>query len=317
MAKKIKFNLHCNGQKIANMESLRENFNLEDIVEHFQSGRLQRWLEAHGLAKELEKVKAICADDIAQIAKVLIKAFDIEISNSEEEEAVYDIQYLQKRNEFLQKIGNAKEKHRQLITEYHHGFYQLLRQILENPTDKILIKKNLQAIAEEYFNLVLLYRNSFVWILSERAPFALLLSFGIDAFEKLWRIGLVENGEEATACSRLYGIDYEGTYFTDNIKYCAEVIASLLGKKEIIDELVSHGLLINYTNDTEGNWQDLEPRSKRCLILSVSGGNVASMVADGEVTKATPHFDINGKFLIFDGLKFQTTRTYCLLYMEL
>lgn len=84
MAKKIKFYLHCNGQKIANMEALRKNFNLEDIVEQFQSGKLQRWLESQGFVRELEKVRAISAKGIEQVAKELLKVFELELSADEE-----------------------------------------------------------------------------------------------------------------------------------------------------------------------------------------------------------------------------------------
>ncbi len=35
------------GQKVRTLEELRENFNLEDVLEHFYSGKLQKWLSSH------------------------------------------------------------------------------------------------------------------------------------------------------------------------------------------------------------------------------------------------------------------------------
>ncbi|MDE7196991.1 MAG: hypothetical protein K2N69_08260, partial [Helicobacter sp.] len=166
---------------------------------------MQRWLESQGFVHELEKVRAISAKGIEQVAKELLKVFELELSADEEKDAIMDILYTQKRHAFLQKIMNAQESHQQIIKEYHSGFYKLFREILEKPTDRILIKKNLQWISEEYFALVLLYRTTFVRILLKHSPFALLLSFAIDTFEKLWRIGLLENSEESLAYSKAYG----------------------------------------------------------------------------------------------------------------
>ena len=61
MAKKIKFNLQVNGVGISSLEGLQDNFNIEDIMEHFKSGLLMRWLEVQGLdlKKYIQKMKYI------------------------------------------------------------------------------------------------------------------------------------------------------------------------------------------------------------------------------------------------------------------
>ena len=58
MAKKIKFNLQVNGASVSSLESLQNNFNIEDIMEHFKSGLLIRWLEVQGLETELKELKS-------------------------------------------------------------------------------------------------------------------------------------------------------------------------------------------------------------------------------------------------------------------
>ncbi|WP_187107049.1 hypothetical protein [Campylobacter hyointestinalis] len=58
MAKKIKFNLQVNGASVSSLESLQNNFNIEDIIEHFKSGLLMRWLEVQGLETELKELKS-------------------------------------------------------------------------------------------------------------------------------------------------------------------------------------------------------------------------------------------------------------------
>ncbi|RAZ25168.1 hypothetical protein [Campylobacter hyointestinalis] len=59
MAKKIKFNLQVNGASVSSLESLQNNFNIEDIMEHFKSGLLMRWLEVQGLETELKELKKL------------------------------------------------------------------------------------------------------------------------------------------------------------------------------------------------------------------------------------------------------------------
>ncbi|WP_063998821.1 hypothetical protein [Campylobacter hyointestinalis] len=59
MAKKIKFNLQVNGTSVSSLESLQNNFNIEDIMEHFKSGLLMRWLEVQGLETELKELKKL------------------------------------------------------------------------------------------------------------------------------------------------------------------------------------------------------------------------------------------------------------------
>lgn len=322
MAKKIKFYLHCNGQKIANMEALRKNFNLEDIVEQFQSGKLQRWLESQGFVRELEKVRAISAKGIEQVAKELLKVFELELSADEEKDAIMDILYTQKRHAFLQKIANAQKEHVEVIRSYHKGFQELFNEILANPTDRILIKRNLQSIAKEHLNLVLLYRISFVSLLKVRAPLALLLSFGVQEFEQLWRFGMLEDMESTQGYAKEHFLDYEDAFLWGGLKHCVDLIHRMIDDAEVMQGLIIANLVKTYKENTQGLWREIESINTRYLIIrfSTQGSSccqIAPMVEKGEKTVGLSPNEVIGKCLIFDGLQYQSTQEELVIYLEL
>lgn len=60
MPKKVKFPLEMkNGVKVRSLEELRCNFDAEDLVRHYISGKLQTWLGDRCYYSELEKIKKI------------------------------------------------------------------------------------------------------------------------------------------------------------------------------------------------------------------------------------------------------------------
>lgn len=45
MAKTIKFNLICDNKPIRTIDDLQNNFLIEDVMEYYDNGLLDRWLE--------------------------------------------------------------------------------------------------------------------------------------------------------------------------------------------------------------------------------------------------------------------------------
>ncbi|WP_163565757.1 hypothetical protein [Helicobacter suis] len=76
--KLAKFPLLCDGQRITSLEQLKEHFNLLDVLEHYKTGRLQRWLRSRGLTSQLESVEAINAPQDTEILSALCLVFEIE-----------------------------------------------------------------------------------------------------------------------------------------------------------------------------------------------------------------------------------------------
>ena len=59
MAKTIKFNLDCGGESIRTLEDLQNHFQIEDVINYYHDGLLQRWLKVHDYEDELKAVKAV------------------------------------------------------------------------------------------------------------------------------------------------------------------------------------------------------------------------------------------------------------------
>lgn len=357
MAKKIKFNLKCNNQNIADLESLKENFNLEDIMVQFKNGRLQRWLDSHGLIGELEKVKAIQATDEKHIVKGLLEAFDIKISEQEEQQALLDICYEQEKNNFLQRITKAQTEQHAILEHYHQGFYTQIRGIIKNPTDRVLIKKNLDNIATDYYRLFLLYRVLFFQVLLRDAPLSLLMSFGIKKLREVWKIGLPKKKSVSDFVSRIVSVtsgmigesstqgdrsrerqnmdspneiavsipdemEYEKGLFQNSMQTVIEQLLMLINNDEIITPLIEQKLIKKYDQNTEGYWRDLESQSTQCLILKMQGEcQIDAMRENGEKAQGRGENEVNGQFVIFDGLRFQTpnhnSSSGYIIYLEL
>ena len=77
MAKMIKFNLPIDGVKVATLDDLQDHFTTE-IIGHFRSSLLARWLRSRGWTSELAAVEALTTDDDATTLKELCRIFEIE-----------------------------------------------------------------------------------------------------------------------------------------------------------------------------------------------------------------------------------------------
>ena len=76
MAKMIKFDLPIDGVKVATLDDLRDHFTTE-IIGHYRSNLLVRWLQSRGLTRELTAVEALATGDDAATLKELCRIFEI------------------------------------------------------------------------------------------------------------------------------------------------------------------------------------------------------------------------------------------------
>ncbi len=78
MAKMIKFDMPIDGVKVATLEDLQGHFTTE-IVGHYRTGLLGRWLRSRSMARELAGVEALVAsEDDVVVLKELCGIFDVE-----------------------------------------------------------------------------------------------------------------------------------------------------------------------------------------------------------------------------------------------
>lgn len=83
MSTSFKFNLLVDGQKVRSLEELRKNFNLEDILAYFYSGKLQNWLASRDYKHELDQVKDIASSNNLDVSSKLLDIFNIEHNKKE------------------------------------------------------------------------------------------------------------------------------------------------------------------------------------------------------------------------------------------
>ncbi|BCZ17487.1 hypothetical protein NHP190003_13070 [Helicobacter sp. NHP19-003] len=107
--KLAKFALACDGEKVTSLDQLKEHFNLLDILEHYKSGTLHRWLKSRGYASELEGVEAIKATEDADILNALCGVFGIEADLETINAILKDHEYA-KEQERLQAEIKAQQK---------------------------------------------------------------------------------------------------------------------------------------------------------------------------------------------------------------
>lgn len=100
MAKRIKFPLVMkNGAEARDIEALRENFDMESIVEYFINGKLAKWLTNNYEDEILKDVQELKGDE-ADFGERLAKALGVKWSNEDK----VDLQNLMKTTELKEQV---------------------------------------------------------------------------------------------------------------------------------------------------------------------------------------------------------------------
>lgn len=293
MSKTIKFNLICNGYPVRNLEDLKENFLIEDILEYYHNGMLVKWLTVRGYDKYVESVNNIREETNKDIIIELVKIFDIESDEEKVRKCVYILDYI---NEKIRSIDAYREGHykiENIIKDYHYKYNKIIKDIFENKDDMAKIKANICMIEENYLELFKLNYLELYNLLIENAPLAI---FAILMNESM----------------REYFLNQDSSIFeADKIH---NQIVELVANKYKLKVSLGKELKI-FRGDTEAYWKDIEPKGKKCMILSIEDGNyIKNAGVFGEELSSK---DINGKFIILDGIDYKSNSTYKqLIYME-
>jgi len=169
MAKTIKFNLLLDDNPVRDIKSLQNNFCIDDILEVYQNGLLQKWLKVRGFDEYLAKVENIKKD--GSVIVELIKIFDIQKDNVEIRESIYSLEFQENRKKYLRdfKMRNAKLKN--IIEDYHKEYEKLIESIIEHKENIPFLKVASKEISDKYFKLFELnYKDSYE-LYKEKSPF--------------------------------------------------------------------------------------------------------------------------------------------------
>ena len=83
-----KFHLNIEGNSIRTIEELQENFNIDEIMESYEKGVLEKWLDGRKYREEAEKVRTIISKDEKEIIKELMNIFEIDRDEETVEKAL-------------------------------------------------------------------------------------------------------------------------------------------------------------------------------------------------------------------------------------
>lgn len=289
MAKTIKFSLILDNTPVRDLDGVRENFNIDDILRYYKSGLLQKWLAVRGFTDTLSKIKDISGESDLEISKELVKIFEMEIEGIKLEESLYSIQF---HEEFQNKVNDYAKNNvnrKAIIKDYHQGYYRVLTGMLEEPDNIALIKSSVAQIAKNYFWIFKFHLPSLYDEFFEKVPLSLFVSFMNPTLRRL-----------------VLGSDM-----------MAERIENLTNKiNPNTAKMLSEGFLkhpdilsiksIQHKADTNRKWQKLLTPEKKCLILDLTHRDDV-MVSHSEPSLRSHQFkkeDAVGK--IMNGLMFSS-----------
>jgi hypothetical protein len=169
MAKTIKFNLLLDGNPARDIKSLQNNFCIDNILEVYENGLLQKWLKVRGFDKHLEKVENIKKD--SSIIVELIKIFDIKKDDKEIRESIYSLEFQENRKKSLENFNIKDDDLKNRIEEYHKEYSELIEAIIEHKENMAFLKVASKEISDKYLKLFELdYKDSYE-LYKEKSPF--------------------------------------------------------------------------------------------------------------------------------------------------
>lgn len=291
MAKTIKFNLILDDYPVRNLEGLQEHFSIEDILKYYENGLLLRWLDVREYKKEYEAVKNMMQEDKKEIISELVKIFEVEMCDEDIEKGIAILQYLEEekeRNMIYKENAFAKK---QVIDDYHKGYKKLLVHMEENKENIEILKADVIELEREYLDLFKLDYYSLYYYLLKNVPKAVFIILTRDAFREYW-IGNIGNFSE-----RIY----------QNIQ---KEILPIAKMKDILGENLK---VVN--RNTQAMWDPIERPEVKVMVLSIQEGTFIKNA--GRFFEKFSAYDVNQKFLKFDGLEYQCNNAfYELLYLE-
>lgn len=326
MAKTIKFNLICNDKPIRNIDNLQDNFVIDDIIEYYHNGLLQRWLKVRGYEEELLHVESIDTTlSDTDIIKQLVAIFDIEKSESKIDEGIYIWTFRKEREKQYTHFEEIEHSRDGVLNEYSKGYRELCACIFDNPDDAPLIKASIKDIVNSYMWLFELnHRDFFYQLLSKDHKLAILCLLMNEKARKYY----LPIKTKDSNCLDVLDINLPTQEGKDK-KAMFDVINDIIKELEKDKKNTLGGNIKRNDIISENYWTPICEKECKCLILSMKTDDkirsISKMDVYGyKVPKGDSCIDIfcdENKFMLLDGLEYQT-KSYStansrgLLYMK-
>ena len=174
---------NVDGQQVRTLEELRKNFNLEDVLKHFYSGKLQKWLISHDYKHELDQVKDIASSNkILDVSSKLLDIFKIEY---DKKELKHFIDELNQCESIAQQavVGDSSEQRntkrtaslsKKATSSTYDKYKRLVDEICMHDHKIDLIKQKIDIIVRKYYKHYLNERLGLITRFTKEAPYAFL-----------------------------------------------------------------------------------------------------------------------------------------------
>lgn len=178
MAKTIKFNLICDGYPCRTLDDLREHFSVEDILDHFKSGLLKKWLNVRGYQEEERAVDMIDYFSFLnysnrEIISKLVQILGVEEDQNTLDHGAYIFDYYESQHAKAVDNSNRKAGEIKTVDMYFSGYARQVANIFNHRQEMGLIKAALKIITDEYRSLFELDYTRLFTLLLYHAPMAI------------------------------------------------------------------------------------------------------------------------------------------------
>lgn len=172
--KAIKFNLSYGNEKIKTLDELKENCNVDMLLETLQNGLLVRWLTAQGKLNLAEKISAIDTSDYRNALSELLRILFDKDASVMEQSASEIFAIREKEAKRIENLSNLAEKENEIIVQYHKGYYDLLENLKTSKNDYPALKAFMETLYSQYRQLLLLDKTRFYNTFKKEYPLVLL-----------------------------------------------------------------------------------------------------------------------------------------------
>ncbi len=291
MVKTIKFNLVCDNYQVRTLEDLRNHFSIEDVLQYYRDGVLEKWLFVRGYINELNAIKQIANSSPLDIINSLVGIFKVE---EDPEKIQYSTSIIKYREDRILAIENESEKlsnSNSLYREYFDRYEKLTKDILDSPKDKVRIQAAITEIVNQYswiFNID--YRN-FFYKVRDTSPLAILCLLMNPYTRKYY----INDGEETGKDDSLYERDKKEMY-----KWLKEFCSDENNFSAIGDCLE--------TKSANTNNYPVKLSETQCLLLKMhSNCGVCEDRLNAEILEAK---SVNDNYIIINSLLYVSNSDY-------
>lgn len=310
MAKTIKFNLICDGNPVRTLDDLRNNFSIEDIVDYFNSGFLQRWLSVRGYGEEYDAIEKLNKQDSLEVIKKLVDIFKVEADSTVIDKNTYIFKYENDRKILLEEYKNADFRLSEILDDYHKGYDELINTIIENKDDMAKIKSAVEEIDKRYKKLYDMDYRKLFYNLLKNAPMGVFVMLMNENMRKKY-LPLVTKDEDGNEKS---DIDIGSETYNEDKNRMYYEISEMINDKNVLKKILGNNLKM-FSGVTDDYWKDVEPKGKKHMVLFMHNGNFvrSSGVSGGDLDAN----DVNYHFKILDGIDYKSNNASRILhYME-